>query len=104
FFSSRRRHTRFSRDWSSDVCSSDLYDFSTNRLPGEQSLPHYWRDVGTLSAYFHSKLDMMQHPDWLDGPKQHWPILAAHKQPLRYRIASAAFRRLPLQAHQPLYS
>src|SRR5690606_41177485 len=24
FFSSRRGHTRFSRDWSSDVCSSDL--------------------------------------------------------------------------------
>src|SRR5690606_40770369 len=24
FFASRRRHTRFSRDWSSDVCSSDL--------------------------------------------------------------------------------
>src|SRR5256884_7340378 len=24
FFSSRRRHTRCSRDWSSDVCSSDL--------------------------------------------------------------------------------
>src|SRR5690606_39947717 len=24
FFSSRRRHTRFSRDWSSEVCSSDL--------------------------------------------------------------------------------
>src|SRR5256884_1724118 len=28
FFSSRRRHTRCSRDWSSDVCSSDL-----RRLP-----------------------------------------------------------------------
>src|SRR5207249_6362503 len=25
FFSSRRRHTRSKRDWSSDVCSSDLY-------------------------------------------------------------------------------
>ena len=24
FFSSRRRHTRFTSDWSSDVCSSDL--------------------------------------------------------------------------------
>src|SRR5690606_40920433 len=24
FFASRGRHTRFSRDWSSDVCSSDL--------------------------------------------------------------------------------
>src|SRR3989475_12259302 len=31
FFSSRRRHTRFDCDWSSDVCSSDLYqDFSGN--------------------------------------------------------------------------
>src|SRR5690625_7084837 len=26
FFSSRRRHTRWPRDWSSDVCSSDLSD------------------------------------------------------------------------------
>src|SRR2546430_4497302 len=25
FFSSRRRHTRFDCDWSSDVCSSDLH-------------------------------------------------------------------------------
>src|SRR5690606_39647470 len=29
FFSSRRRHTRFSRDWSSDVCSSDLDKINT---------------------------------------------------------------------------
>src|SRR5256886_11421906 len=27
FFSSRRRHTRFDCDWSSDVCSSDLYNW-----------------------------------------------------------------------------
>src|SRR2546429_7135663 len=36
FFSSRRRHTRCSRDWSSDVCSSDLtsaFDLSTSSLP-----------------------------------------------------------------------
>src|SRR5690606_39512681 len=33
FFSSRRRHTRFSRDWSSDVCSSDLQP--AWGLPGE---------------------------------------------------------------------
>src|SRR2546429_1430210 len=31
FFSSRRRHTRCSRDWSSDVCSSDL---ATAPVPG----------------------------------------------------------------------
>src|SRR5256884_132695 len=32
FFSSRRRHTRCSRDWSSDVCSSDLVQISTPLL------------------------------------------------------------------------
>src|SRR5260370_23622585 len=31
FFSSRRRHTRFKCDWSSDVCSSDLIDPSRSR-------------------------------------------------------------------------
>src|SRR5699024_11320362 len=30
FFSSRRRHTRSKRDWSSDVCSSDLEVFLTH--------------------------------------------------------------------------
>src|SRR2546430_6995185 len=29
FFSSRRRHTRFDCDWSSDVCSSDLITWTT---------------------------------------------------------------------------
>src|SRR5690606_40497320 len=33
FFSSRRRHTRFSRDWSSDVCSSDLDDNPRTESP-----------------------------------------------------------------------
>src|SRR5437660_6796002 len=35
FFSSRRRHTRWPRDWSSDVCSSDLPSLtrSTARAP-----------------------------------------------------------------------
>src|SRR5699024_11225200 len=36
FFSSRRRHTRSKRDWSSDVCSSDLtitlYDYIQSEL------------------------------------------------------------------------
>src|SRR3712207_8077278 len=54
FFSSRRRHTRYWRDWSSDVCSSDLLYrffrlfvqkeglprfFSANRLQGVSTQP-----------------------------------------------------------------
>src|SRR2546422_8557707 len=42
FFSSRRRHTRCSRDWSSDVCSSDL-DLSAieARVPDELSVGQF---------------------------------------------------------------
>src|SRR5689334_24734734 len=39
FFSSRRRHTRWNCDWSSDVCSSDLCDHITR---GQAILPRYW--------------------------------------------------------------
>src|SRR5207249_9248792 len=38
FFSSRRRHTRSKRDWSSDVCSSDLSTSRTS-MP-DQRVPH----------------------------------------------------------------
>src|SRR5439155_14716217 len=34
FFSSRRRHTRWPRDWSSDVCSSDLFLYQYSRTAG----------------------------------------------------------------------
>src|SRR5690625_2605921 len=41
FFASRRRHTRWPRDWSSDVCSSDLY-----RGEHERSLSSNWQGLG----------------------------------------------------------
>src|SRR5260370_21372701 len=37
FFSSRRRHTRFKCDWSSDVCSSDLLPAQAALLDGSVS-------------------------------------------------------------------
>src|SRR5436309_3762970 len=39
FFSSRRRHTRFSRDWSSDVCSSDLRSCLESQVRQHDILP-----------------------------------------------------------------
>src|SRR2546430_11071275 len=43
FFSSRRRHTRFDCDWSSDVCSSDL---EPSGVPAWKNLPS-WAVVAT---------------------------------------------------------
>src|SRR5438874_7304632 len=54
FFSSRRRHTRSLRDWSSDVCSSDLLLVVATETPqGLLALPQYpavLRDARTTAA------------------------------------------------------
>src|SRR2546430_14773570 len=43
FFSSRRRHTRFDCDWSSDVCSSDLFPpgFTSPKIASAMALPPF---------------------------------------------------------------
>src|SRR5690606_40125277 len=53
FFSSRRRHTRFSRDWSSDVCSSDL-DFIA--LVERHRVAYHEKELGQLFCDVSSKL------------------------------------------------
>src|SRR5690606_40058067 len=56
FFSSRRRHTRFSRDWSSDVCSSDL----DTKFPKEAS-----GVCGDDLFQQHASWHMRQSDNWL---------------------------------------
>src|SRR2546430_10602031 len=63
FFSSRRRHTRFDCDWSSDVCSSDLpQTLSTNQytVRGDQKISDKWTVFGTWAW---SKLTQAQPQD-----------------------------------------
>src|SRR5699024_2351219 len=44
FFSSRRRHTRSKRDWSSDVCSSDyMTDFTGSQSPSAVAPGLIWQ-------------------------------------------------------------
>src|SRR5215475_15150509 len=47
FFSSRRRHTSFSRDWSSDVCSSDLSG-QQPLAPGDLRLGYAFERIAQL--------------------------------------------------------
>src|SRR2546421_1653332 len=48
FFSSRRRHTRSDRDWSSDVCSSDLE--AAHVLGGEATMWGEWVSPETIDS------------------------------------------------------
>src|SRR5690606_39403631 len=52
FFSSRRRHTRFSRDWSSDVCSSDLVSLHIETHVREDRIHLYGFEATAERAWF----------------------------------------------------
>src|SRR5690348_18448426 len=64
FFSSRRRHTRWTGDWSSDVCSSDLlaaaiaygYTHSAKFRKAVQSMGHALEGVGKAAGRFFKSL------------------------------------------------
>src|SRR5437762_5614237 len=69
FFSSRRRHTRYIGDWSSDVCSSDLptntvhigiserYDLSIAHAGGPQNMPGDY-------MYYNGRLFKLREGSW----------------------------------------
>src|SRR2546427_7102909 len=54
FFSSRRRHTRFDCDWSSDVCSSDLHPVVTNNQKAATALKWAVREMERRYQLFHA--------------------------------------------------
>src|SRR3712207_2148560 len=60
FFSSRRRHTRYWRDWSSDVCSSDLALLSLDRYVGTH---FFTNDFGGNSMLYMNLIWIWGHPE-----------------------------------------
>src|SRR5215208_5576003 len=67
FFSSRRRHTRWPRDWSSDVCSSDL-DHGLDALQCPVVVVR-GRDAAAASAHHHgAALEQLPDRTQLENP------------------------------------
>ena len=54
------------------------YDFQTNRIPGERrdALP-YWRDVGTIDAYYEANMDLRSVSPALNLYNRSWPLRSA---------------------------
>jgi glucose-1-phosphate adenylyltransferase len=51
------------------------YNFETNRIPGEpeDALP-YWRDVGTIEAFYEANMDLNQIQPALNLYNRQWPV------------------------------
>jgi glucose-1-phosphate adenylyltransferase len=53
-----------------------VYDFGQNRVPGQKEREHgYWRDVGTLDAYYQASMDLVAVDPVFDLYNEEWPIL-----------------------------
>src|SRR5690606_39483224 len=52
---SRRRHTRFSRDWSSDVCSSDLQRNKNNEQCTQEYIHIFFDEIASPFSFFRQR-------------------------------------------------
>ena len=54
------------------------YDFQTNRIPGDPAgAPVYWRDVGTIDAFFDANMDLRSVSPELNLYNRQWPLRTA---------------------------
>ncbi len=54
------------------------YDFQTNQIPGEPAnASAYWRDVGTLDAYYEAHMDLRSVSPALNLYNREWPLRTA---------------------------
>src|SRR3712207_8707009 len=75
FFSSRRRHTRYWRDWSSDVCSSDLDAI----LVLEQLADRAHAAVGEVVDVVDVALSVLEVDQLLDHREDVFPAQGGHR-------------------------
>jgi glucose-1-phosphate adenylyltransferase len=60
--------------------AAHVYDFSRNVVPGESERDHgYWRDVGTLDAYYDAHMDLISVDPVFNLYNMDWPILSWHE-------------------------
>src|SRR5260370_39223954 len=85
FFSSRRRHTRFKCDWSSDVCSSDLFPcfvikrHSAKQVPAIHSVePAHPCFVLVRFARHQHRFPMIRKPRKIFGMDYRLPLRTVH--------------------------
>lgn len=54
-----------------------VYDFATNKIPGQTARERgYWRDVGTLDAYYQASMDLVSVDPVFDLYNRYWPIFS----------------------------
>lgn len=55
------------------------YDFGKNEVPGEEERAHgYWRDIGTIEAYWEAQMDLIEIHPLFNLYNERWPIRTGH--------------------------
>jgi glucose-1-phosphate adenylyltransferase len=56
-----------------------VYDFGRNPIPGAEGPNTYWRDVGTLDAYYEASMDLVQVVPEFDLFNPEWPLRCTNR-------------------------
>ncbi len=60
---------------------AQVYDFDANEVPGESERDHgYWRDVGTMDAYYDAHMDLISPEPVFNLYNRDWPIFTKQAQ------------------------
>lgn len=73
------------------------YDFNTNMVPGEEARGRgYWRDVGTIEAYFEAQMDLIMIHPLFNLYNQRWPLRTGitHDPPAKFVFREEAQARV----------
>ena len=73
-----------------------VYDFETNRVPGEEVGHAYWRDIGTVEAYWAAQMDLVSVQPAFNLYNQRWPIRTGytHDPPAKFVFRDEANARV----------
>jgi len=78
-------------------CAVFAYDFATNNVPGEDEHARgYWRDVGTVEAYWEAQMDLIEIRPQFNLYNFRWPIRtgATHDPPAKFVFRDEAQARV----------
>jgi glucose-1-phosphate adenylyltransferase len=98
----KRMHDKGETDFGKHILPSMVkthklvaYDFATNTIEGTQPYEEhpYWRDVGTIDAYFEAHFDTLGAEPKFRMTNRHWPIYASPDQAESAQIENGVINR-----------
>jgi len=73
-------HYDFGKDIIPKMLKEDLRVYAYNFIDKDEKKARYWRDIGTIDAYYEANMDLVTHPPIFNLYDKNWPIRTYQEQ------------------------